>query len=224
MLQLLPTSRCCYRRLSPQIRQLSGRYSIVPSRAFSVQRACRDEHPPRPSKPPALRENIYTVPNVLTVSRILACPVLGWSILEGNFALATGILAYAGITDYVDGYVARRYKMQSVLGTILDPAADKALMATLTVTLTMKGLLPMPLAVIILGRDVLLSLSAFYFRFISLPQPRTFRRYWDFSLPSAEVKPTEISKINTALQLLLMGVTTIHPLLSMDLSTALPIL
>lgn len=42
----------------------------------------------------------------------------------------------------VDGYVARRWKMQSVLGTILDPAADKALMATLTVTLTMKGLLP----------------------------------------------------------------------------------
>jgi hypothetical protein len=50
---------------------------------------------------PTLRENIYTLPNALTVSRILACPVLGWSILEGDFALATSILAYAGISDWV---------------------------------------------------------------------------------------------------------------------------
>ena len=90
-----------------------------------------------------------------------------------------------------DGYLARRYAMRSVLGTILDPAADKILMTTLTVTLTMKALLPgklcnasrcvfstcthlsavVPLAVIILGRDVLLSLSAFYIRYTSLPAP-----------------------------------------------------
>ena len=62
-----------------------------------------------------------------------------------------------------------------------------------------------PLAVLILGRDVLLSLTAFYYRYISLPAPRTFARYWDFSLPSAEVKPTTISKINTFLQLGLIG-------------------
>jgi len=82
--------------------------------------------------------------------------------------------------------------MKSVLGTILDPAADKALMTTLTVTLAIKGLLPrmcssfmlkmlpylstcfshrVPLAVIILGRDILLSLSAFYIRYKSLPAP-----------------------------------------------------
>ena len=79
--------------------------------------------------------------------------------------------------------------MHSVLGTILDPAADKALMTTLTVTLTMQGMLPsmlitllhstlvdrllpsVPLAAIILGRDVLLSLSAFYIRYTSLPPP-----------------------------------------------------
>lgn len=61
------------------------------------------------------------------------------------------------------------------------------------------------LAVIILGRDVGLALSAIYYRWISLPPPKTMARYWDFSLPSAEVKPTEISKINTALQLFLVG-------------------
>ncbi|KAJ7917547.1 hypothetical protein B0H13DRAFT_1994972, partial [Mycena leptocephala] len=167
---------------------------------------------------PALKENIYTLPNLLTVSRIIACP--------GQFHLATSLLVYAGLTDLVcyskgDGYLARRFKWQTVLGTILDPAADKALVTTLAVTLTMKGLLPLPLTAIILGRDALLSLSAFYIRYSSLPHPKTFARYWDFSLPSAEVRPTNISKVNTALQLLLMGATTISPLIPMDVSLGL---
>lgn len=51
------------------------------------------------------------------------------------------------------------------------------------------------LAVIILGRDVGLAISAIYFRWISLPPPKTMARYWDFSLPSAEVHPTTISKV-----------------------------
>ncbi|KIM44453.1 hypothetical protein M413DRAFT_353710 [Hebeloma cylindrosporum] len=187
---------------------------------------------------PTIRENIYTIPNLLTTSRIFACPVLGWSILDGNYYLATGLLVYAGLTDLADGYLARRFKMSSVLGTILDPAADKALMTTLTVTLTMQGLIPVPLAVIILGRDVLLSLSAFYIRYSTLPNPKTFSRYWDFSLPSAEVRPTGISKasilsfhisrssshpvqVNTALQLLLMGMTTVSPILPIDIELQL---
>ncbi|KIK56357.1 hypothetical protein GYMLUDRAFT_247876 [Collybiopsis luxurians FD-317 M1] len=173
-----------------------------------------------PKRKLALRENIYTLPNLLTTSRILACPAIGWSILEGQFELATSLLVYAGLTDLADGWIARRFNMGSVLGTILDPAADKALMTTLTVTLCMKGMLPVPLAVLILGRDVLLSLSAFYIRYTTLPPPacpissdKTFARYWDFGIPSAEVRPTEISKVNTGLQLLLMGTTTISPLL-----------
>ena len=66
---------------------------------------------------------------------------------------------------------------------------------------------------IILGRDVGLALSAIYYRWISLPPPKTMARYWDFTLPSAEVKPTEISKINTALQLLLVGSAIAMPVL-----------
>jgi len=203
--------------------------SVLSHRTFNTFRPLKwpasAQSPVPPNKPSEdqkptlreLRENIYTIPNLLTVSRIIACPALGWSILEGNFHLATGLLVYAGVTDWVDGYVARRYKQQTVLGTILDPAADKILMTTLTVTLAMKGMLPISLAVIILGRDVLLSISAFYFRYISLPAPKTFARYWDFSIPSAEVRPTTISKVNTALQLVLMGSTTISPLLALDL-------
>ena len=67
-----------------------------------------------------------------------------------------------------------------------------------------------------------LAISAIYYRWISLPPPKTFRRYWDFSLPSAEVRPTLISKYNTALQLGLVGLTTVAPVIpAVDLSTPL---
>lgn len=87
----------------------------------------------------------------------------------------------------LDGWIARRWKVKSVLGSILDPAADKALMTTLVATLAWAGLLPreihfsskapspelttVPLAILIFGRDFGLSISAFYFRYISLPRP-----------------------------------------------------
>lgn len=71
----------------------------------------------------------------------------------------------------VDGWLARRFNMGSVMGSILDPAADKFLMTTLTVTLTMNGSLPWPLAVLIIGRDAALSVSAFYWRYITLAPP-----------------------------------------------------
>lgn len=77
---------------------------------------------------------------------------------------------------------------------------------------------------IILGRDVGLAISAIYYRWISLPPPKTFARYWDFSLPSAEVRPTTISKYNTFLQLALVGVTTAAPIMTADLTSALTIM
>lgn len=80
------------------------------------------------------------------------------------------------------------------------------------------------LATIILGRDVGLAMSAIYYRWISLPPPKTFARYWDFSLPSAEVRPTTISKYNTFLQLALVGLTTAAPVLGHDLSMPLTIM
>jgi cardiolipin synthase len=83
------------------------------------------------------------------------------------------------------------------------------------------GLHTVWLAVIILGRDVGLAISAIYYRWISLPPPKTFTRYWDFSLPSAEVHPTTISKYNTALQLGLIGATTALPLVSADVSVVM---
>lgn len=166
-----------------------------------------------PGKTKEVRENIYTIPNILTMSRILATPGVGYLVMTHQHGAATGLLFLAGLTDLIDGYIARKYDMKSVLGTILDPFADKFLMTTLVVSLSLAGQMPGWLAIIILGRDAGLLLSALYWRWISLPEPRTFSRYWDFSLPSAEVRPTQLSKINTGLQLLAVGLYTVDPLL-----------
>ena len=171
------------------------------------------------------RENIYTIPNLLTASRLVAAPFIGYCILHDYHAWTLGLFAYAGITDALDGWIARRWNLGTVVGTIIDPMADKTLMTVLTVGLAMKGALPVWLAVIILGRDVALAISAIYYRWISLPPPKTFARYWDFSLPSAEVRPTLISKVNTALQLGLMGMTVLAPVIpAVEMSTALGVM
>jgi phosphatidylglycerophosphate synthase len=87
-------------------------------------------------------ENIYTVPNILTATRLIAAPVIGYLVLHDYHAWAVGLFAYAGITDLVDGWIARKWKLQTVVGTVIDPMADKTLMTILTVCLAMKGALP----------------------------------------------------------------------------------
>lgn len=72
----------------------------------------------------------------------------------------------------------------------------------------------MYLATLILGRDASLAVAAIYYRYASLPAPKTFGRYWDFTLPSAEVHPTTVSKYNTFLQLVLIGSTIALPVVS----------
>jgi|SRR5882762_2514483 len=87
-----------------------SRVRLTPmSRVF--RRELRIEHDSRPSQKEdpkgklPIRENIYTLPNLLTVSRILSCPILGWSILNNDFYLATGLLVYAGASDLVRPFV-----------------------------------------------------------------------------------------------------------------------
>ncbi|KAK2764871.1 hypothetical protein FQN54_008568 [Arachnomyces sp. PD_36] len=161
--------------------------------------------------PIPVHENIYTIPNILTFSRLIAAPMVGYFLLHSNHVAALSLFAYASITDLVDGYIARKYNLQTVVGTVIDPMADKTLMTVAVVCLAMNSSIPVWLAGLILARDVGLAISAIYYRWISLPPPKTMARYWDFSLPSAEVKPTTISKVNTALQLLLVGAATALP-------------
>ncbi|KAK3676426.1 hypothetical protein LTR78_003702 [Recurvomyces mirabilis] len=160
------------------------------------------------------RENIYNLPNLLTVTRLVAAPVTAYLLLHDHYKWALALFAYAGITDLVDGWLARRWKLQTVAGSVMDPMADKALMIILTVTLAVKGALPLYLATLILGRDASLAVAAIYYRYASLPAPKTFARYWDFSLPSAEVHPTTVSKYNTFLQLMLIGSTLALPVVT----------
>ncbi|RIB03759.1 CDP-alcohol phosphatidyltransferase-domain-containing protein [Gigaspora rosea] len=159
-----------------------------------------------------LRETILNLPNVLTLSRLIVSPFVGYFILNEQYEIALGVFVYAGVTDLLDGIIARRYNLKTMAGTVIDPLADKTLMTILTITLAMKDLLPIPVATIILGRDICLILASFYYRYISLPSPRTLSRYFDMSIPSAEVRPTLISKVNTALQLALMGTTLASPI------------
>ncbi|KAJ1964148.1 hypothetical protein GGI12_001604 [Dipsacomyces acuminosporus] len=145
------------------------------------------------------------------MARILSSPYIGYLIVQQNYSWALAGCVVFGLTDALDGYVARKYNMQSFVGSIIDPAADKVLMTTLTLALSYSGLLPTTLAVIIVGRDAALSLAAFFIRWATLPAPKTLKRYFDISIPSVEVRPTRISKWNTALQLLLMGSTLTSP-------------
>lgn len=89
-----------------------------------------------------VHENIYTVPNILTFSRLLAAPAVGYLLVHNHHTAALSLFAYAGITDLVDGYIARRYNLQTVVGTIIDPAADKLLMTISVVCLALNGWMP----------------------------------------------------------------------------------
>ncbi|KAH8733154.1 CDP-alcohol phosphatidyltransferase-domain-containing protein [Phaeosphaeriaceae sp. PMI808] len=150
-------------------------------------------------------ENIYNIPNLLTLTRLIATPIVGYLIIQNHHLYAFSLFTYAAISDLLDGWIARRWKLQTVVGSVVDPMADKFLMTTLITCLAVNGSLPFPLFLLILGRDASLAVSALYYRYASLPAPKTMARYWDFSLPSAEVHPTTISKFNTFLQLSLLG-------------------
>ena len=87
---------CTHRPLLTSV--LSPRSSTIS--LLRVQRSYATQDRPTPPRK-TRRENIYTLPNFLTMTRIAACPVLGWSIVNGDFITATGLLAYSGITDWV---------------------------------------------------------------------------------------------------------------------------
>lgn len=154
------------------------------------------------------RENIWTVPNVLCVTRIVFSPYLGYLIVQSDFNLALGLLVVAGVTDVLDGWIARTWRSQSSkLGSFLDPMADKVLIATLFLSLTYVDLIPVALTSLIVARDVALVGAGSYIRYKSLPHPRTFQRYFDATHATAQLAPTGISKFNTLVQLALVACT-----------------
>jgi cardiolipin synthase len=165
-------------------------------------------------------ENIYNIPNFLTLTRLIATPMVGYLIIHDQHLYAFSLFTYAAVSDLLDGWIARKWKLQTVVGSVVDPMADKFLMTTLVTCLAINGSLPMPLFALIVGRDASLAVSALYYRYASLPAPKTMARYWNFSLPSAEVHPTQISKFNTFLQLSLLGMLLCTNLLHDPVATS----
>nr|CAH7719478.1 unnamed protein product [Callosobruchus chinensis] len=158
------------------------------------------------------RENIYTIPNFLCVARMAISPYLGLLIVQAQFDYALALLGAAAVTDLLDGWIARTWKSQSSkIGSFLDPMADKMLIATLFLSLTYADLIPVLLTGIIITRDALLVIAGFVIRYLSLPPPRTLTRYFDATHATAQLAPTFISKVNTAVQLVLVGTTLAAP-------------
>ncbi|KAJ9591573.1 hypothetical protein L9F63_001927 [Diploptera punctata] len=158
------------------------------------------------------RENVFTIPNLLCISRIAMSPVLGYLIVQSDYHLALGVFVFAGISDLLDGWIARNFKSQaSKIGSFLDPMADKILIATLFLSLTYVDLIPVLLTGGIITRDLILVAAAFYVRYKSLPPPRTLSRYFDVTHATAQLSPTAISKWNTGVQLMLVATTLAAP-------------
>jgi cardiolipin synthase (CMP-forming) len=126
------------------------------------------------------------IPNILTLLRIILVPVIVIFLIQGAFLKALLVLIAAGLSDALDGFLARILHQQTVLGAYLDPIADKALLASSFVTLSILHIIPSWLAVIVISRDVIILLGIFVLSTMSI---------------SVKICPTFVSKITTALQL-----------------------
>lgn len=159
-----------------------------------------------------LYENPWTIPNYLCMARIVLSPVLGYLIMEQYFHVSLGLFVLAGATDLLDGYIARNWPNQkSALGSALDPLADKILISVLYVSLTYAQLIPAPLTALIISRDVALIAAVFYVRYKTVPPPVTLSKFFNPCYTTARLKPTLISKINTAVQLFLVAASLAAP-------------
>ncbi|MBN2282929.1 MAG: CDP-alcohol phosphatidyltransferase family protein [Deltaproteobacteria bacterium] len=127
------------------------------------------------------------IPNILTVIRIILVPVFVIFLIRGSFLSALVVFVVAGITDALDGFLARVLNQQTVLGAYLDPIADKALVATSFVSLSIMGFIPGWLAVIVISRDSIILLGILLFFILSV---------------SFEMKPAFVSKLTTVFQIL----------------------
>jgi cardiolipin synthase len=132
------------------------------------------------------------LPNLITLGRLLSVPVAIWVILDGAFDVAFWIFVAAGVSDAVDGFIAKRFDMKTPIGALLDPLADKALLVSIYVTLGLAGQLPTWLVILVVFRDVMI-IGGFL-----LIQLLAGRIRWE---------PLFISKANTVLQILLAAVT-----------------
>jgi cardiolipin synthase len=132
---------------------------------------------------------VFTLPNIISFARLCAVPFTIWLVLHHRFAPAATLFVLAGISDAIDGWLARR-RGGTVLGAILDPLADKALMVGMFVTLAAIAELPDWLAILVVFRDLLIVGGVVLLWFASHP---------------VAIRPLMVSKLNTTLQIALVA-------------------
>jgi cardiolipin synthase (CMP-forming) len=129
------------------------------------------------------------LPNTITLLRFVLVPIFAITIAQGQFGFALLIFFIAAASDAIDGFLARLLDAITPLGKILDPLADKLLLASAYISLALLGLLPVWLMVVVIGRDLIILGGAAIYR---------------HRFGSIEIQPTLISKLNTMLQLILV--------------------
>ncbi len=127
-----------------------------------------------------------TLPNLITMGRLLLVPFIIWLILAGREHEAFWVFVIAGVSDAVDGLLARHFNLRSDLGAYLDPIADKALLMSIYVTLAIISEVPVWVTILIVSRDVLIVGGVVL--------------AWMMSQPT-EMQPRQISKLNTTIQI-----------------------
>ena len=135
------------------------------------------------------------IPNIITVLRMFAILPICWLLWQDAFVPAIYWLILAGLSDALDGFLARRYGWTSRLGAMLDPLADKLFIVSIMLLFGVKGYLPEWLVILALGRDLVIVGGAVLYRYIT---------------GTLEMRPLFISKLNTAFQILLLLMMLLH--------------
>ncbi len=126
------------------------------------------------------------LPNAITLIRIMLVLPTAWLLWQQDYLTALVLMAIAGSSDALDGWLARRFHWQSRLGAALDPVADKLLVAVMFIVFTLQGQIPLLVALIVLGRDFVILSGAVVYRLLYGPY---------------DLSPTFVSKANTAMQI-----------------------
>jgi cardiolipin synthase len=127
-----------------------------------------------------------SIPNLITLGRILLVPVVVWAISSGAMWIAFVLFLAAGVSDAVDGFLAKRFGMTSELGSYLDPLADKVLIVSIYVALGINGVIPGWLVILVVSRDIMIVGAVML--------------SWVLGTP-VKVKPLLVSKLNTVAQI-----------------------
>ncbi|KAJ5066868.1 cardiolipin synthase (cmp-forming) [Anaeramoeba ignava] len=138
------------------------------------------------------KNEILTIPNALSTIRLFTGPLSAYELYNNKPKTSLLLFTFSSITDFLDGYLARKYNQESTLGTVLDPFADKVMTSSMSIVMGIKRLLPVPLVAFFLFKDI--SLVAFYLSLKSKISPDE----------TISVHPSKFGKYNVASQILLM--------------------